>query len=287
MPSFWKSEAGRAAVLERYGQFLAHWPAANTQLRLPTAQGETLVIASGPKDAPAVLMLHGSMANSASWMGDVGLWSQHFRCFAIDMIGEPGFSADARPPLDSDAYAQWLDEVLAGLGVERCALVGISLGGWLALDYATRRPQRVSALALLCPGGVGKTKNVLLWAAPLLLLGPWGRRQVMRRLGAGVLGEATSPAAAAFGAFTALIQANTRPRREALPRFSDAALAGLRMPLLAILGAKDAILDSAGTRRRLAANVPQAEVAWLPEAGHFLFGHGARIDAFLAKALLP
>jgi pimeloyl-ACP methyl ester carboxylesterase len=74
------------------------------------------------------------------------------------MIGEPGLSAPSRPRLASDAYALWLDDVLHELGVARASLVGVSLGGWLALDYATRRPERVERLALLCPGGVGKQR---------------------------------------------------------------------------------------------------------------------------------
>jgi pimeloyl-ACP methyl ester carboxylesterase len=287
MAAIWKTAAGGEAVRARYAEFLAYWPAANAHLRLPTSQGATFVIASGPRDAPAVLLLHGSNANSSSWMGDVPALARRFRVYAVDMIGEPGLSAPSRPSLVSDAHAVWLDEVLAGLGVQRAALVGISLGGWLALDYATRRPERVTALALLCPGGVGRTKNILLWAAPLLLLGPWGRRIVMRRLGAGAADGNASPAARAFSAFMRLIQAHALPRRDALPRFSDQALGRLAMPVLAILGAKDAMLDSYGTRARLAANVPHADIRWLPEAGHFLIGHGGEIDAFLAQALLP
>ncbi|MGZ6039316.1 MAG: alpha/beta fold hydrolase [Phenylobacterium sp.] len=284
MTGIWRSDAGREAVLERYGQFLAYWPIANTHRRLVTSQGETFVVASGPEDAPAVLLLHGSMANTTSWLGDVAILAQHFRVYAIDMIGEPGFSAPARPPLGSEAYAVWLDEVLAALGVARAALVGISLGGWLALDYATRRPELVSALALLCPGGVGATRN-LLWVLPFMLLGAWGRRFVMQRLGGGAMTADASPAAAAFGAFMGQIQASFRPRRERLPRFSDAALQGLSMPVLAILGGKDAILDMAEARGRLSANVAQADIRWLPGAGHFLVGFGGEIDAFLQKAL--
>lgn len=286
-PSIYKTGAGGEAVLARYAAFLQHWPVDNTQLRLPTSQGETFVIASGPQGAPAVLLLHGSIANSASWMGDVAALARHFRVYAVDMIGEPGFSAPSRPPLASEAYALWLDGVMAGLGVQRAALVGISLGGWLAIDYATRHPERVSALALLCPGGVGRTKNVLLWAAPLLLLGPLGRRIVLRKLGAPALPADAPPALKAFAAFMGLIAASFRPRTESLPRFSDKALQGLRMPVLAILGARDAMLDSFGTRERLADNVAQANIRWLPEAGHFLAGQGAEIDGFLAKALLP
>ena len=286
MVGIWKTSAAGEAVRARYAQFLAYWPAANEQLRLPTSQGETFVVASGPKGAPPVLLLHGSLSNSASWMGDVAGLAQHFRVYAVDMIGEPGFSAPSRPSLASEAYALWLDEVMAAIGETRTALVGISLGGWLALDYATRRSERVTALALLCPGGVGRTKNVLLWAAPLLLLGPWGQKIVLRKLGAGAVTQESSPAVQAFADFIRLIQTSARPRRDALPRFSDAGLGRLTMPILAILGAKDAMLDSYGTRERLTANVPQADIRWLPEAGHFLVGHGQAIDAFLAQALL-
>jgi pimeloyl-ACP methyl ester carboxylesterase len=285
MPAIWKSDAAREAVLARYALFLAFWPGGGEQLRLPTGQGETFVMATGPEDAPPVLLLHGSAANAASWMGDVGVLAQSFRVYAVDMIGEPGLSAPSRPPLASEAYALWLDEVMAGLGVERAALVGISLGGWLALDYATRRPGRVTALALLCPGGVGRTKN-LMWIPPLLLLGPWGRRLVMRKLGAGAITADASPAIKAFGDFMSLTSSSFRPRREALPRFSDTALGGLTMPLLAILGAQDAMISSDETRARLARTVPHADVRWLPDAGHFLFGHAAAIDAHLKKALL-
>jgi hypothetical protein len=109
----------------------------------------------------------------------------------------------------------------------------------------------------------------------------------MQKLGAGAIGANASPAIKAFGDFMGLIQASTRPRRESLPRFSDQALSGLSMPVLAFLGAKDAMLDSYGTRARLTTKVPQADIRWLPDSGHFLVGHGAEIGAFLSKALLP
>lgn len=70
-----------------------------------TCQGETFVIECGRPDAPALLLIHGGLANSTTWMGDVIVWAPHFRIYAVDLLGEPGLSAPSRPPLDSDEYA--------------------------------------------------------------------------------------------------------------------------------------------------------------------------------------
>jgi len=285
--SIWKTPEGGAHVRARYAQFLAWWPKPCAERRVATRQGETFVIESGNADGPAVVFLHGSASNALVWLREAAAMGDRFRVLAVDVIGEPGLSAESRPALASGAYVGWLDEVLNGLGVERCALVGISLGGWLALEYATHRPQRVSAMALLCPGGVGRHRNVLLWAAPLLLLGGWGRRRFARIVGMPQPSGEMPPAMKAFVDFNAEIHRRFNVRRERLPRFSDDALRRLTMPVLTILGGRDAFIDAPGTRARLAALVPKADIRWLPEASHFLMGHTAEIDAFLTQAVGP
>ena len=283
MSAIWKSEAGGAEVLERYRAFLALWPKPNTQFTVPTREGDTFVVACGPADAPPLLLFHGSASNSFMWMMDAALWSQHFRVYAVDIIGEPGLSAPSRPTLKSGAYPLWLDDVLAGLKIEKASLVGISLGGWLALDYASRRPEKISAVAVLCPGGVGRHKNVLLWAAPLMLLGAWGRRKASAII-AGPKKPGAPEAPKVVSDFLALVFKHFRVRTERLPVITDAALKRLTMPVLAILGGKDAMIDSPGTRRRIAANTPHAEIRWLAEDGHFLHGQAEPIDDFLRRA---
>jgi pimeloyl-ACP methyl ester carboxylesterase len=279
----WKSDAGRKAVQERYRAFLAMWPKPNAQFTVPTRQGDTFIVACGAEDKPPLLLFHGSASNSFLWMRDAALWSQHFRVYAIDMIGEPGLSAPSRPSLASGAYPLWLDDVLSALKVEAASLVGISLGGWLALDYATRRPRRVTAVAVLCPGGVGRHKNVLLWAAPLLLLGPWGRRR-LNAIIAGPRNPGAPETPKSVADFLALVFKHFRVRTERLPMIADEALTRLTMPVLAILGAKDVMVDSPGIRRRLAANAPHAEIRWLANDGHVLRGQAEPIDDFLRRA---
>jgi pimeloyl-ACP methyl ester carboxylesterase len=105
MKRIYKSTEGERLVLSRYQAFLKLWPVPNEQLRVPTSQGETFVVASGPPDAPVLLLLHGGLANSAMWMGEVAAFARCFRVYCIDLIGEAGLSAPARPPLASEAHA--------------------------------------------------------------------------------------------------------------------------------------------------------------------------------------
>ena len=200
MTKIYKSDEGARAVRERYLEMLKRWPAPNEQMRVPTRQGETFIIACGEKAARPLLLFHGSASNSAMWMGDVRAWAEHYRVYSIDLIGEAGLSAPARPPLASEEYALWLDNVLKALSVTHASIVGVSLGGWLALDYNTRQPERVTSIAL------------------------------------------------------------------------------------AVLGGKDVLLDSAATKRRLERNVPQADIRYLPEAGHFIPRQTSAILDFLDQS---
>jgi pimeloyl-ACP methyl ester carboxylesterase len=284
MGEIFKTEEGRAAVHARYRELLVYWPTANDHLRLPTREGETFVIASGSEDAPSLVLLHGAQANALTWMGDVAAWSQHFRVYAVDVIGDVGLSAPSRPSLETDAYALWLDDVLAGLGVERAAFVGLSLGGFIALDYAIRRPEMVSALALLCPAGIGRQKNLLARAFPLLFLGAWGQRK-LREMVFGPAPKTPSPAAQAFGGCFALIHQHARRRMVKIPLASDAALSGLAMPVMAVVGGRDVLIDSADTRRRLERHAPGAEVRFLPDAYHLLPSQTGPVVDFLRRGM--
>jgi pimeloyl-ACP methyl ester carboxylesterase len=281
MTASYATTAGGRAVEQRYREMLRLWPVPSKQLSIPTREGNTFVVACGPTGAPPLLLLHGSAANTAMWMGDVASWAQHFRVYAVDMVGEPGFSAPSRPPLASEAYALWLDDVLSELAAPRVSIVGVSLGAWLALDYAIRRPDRVGRPALLCPGGIGRQKWGVVFAALLLMpFGRWGLHTTMRLALGGAL-PADTPQDREFADYLMLIHKHFRPRRERLPMFDDDALRQLRIPVMVIVGGRDRMLDSFDTRRRLERAVPHATVRLLPNAGHLLLGQSGVVLDFL------
>ncbi|MCC0128310.1 alpha/beta fold hydrolase [Pseudomonas aeruginosa] len=287
----YRSAEAAAAVETQYKRVLERWPVPKTELHVPTHYGSTFVVACGPESAPPVVLLHGSLANSAAWVPDVALWSTKFRLFAIDMIGEAGFSARVRPDLAGDAHALWLDDVLEGLGLglgsgrARVAIVGTSLGGWLALDYANRRPAAVRALALICPAGIGRQKNFLLKVLPLLLLGAWGKRRVWE-LVFGPAPKVLPPEMQPLAELMEIVGRAVKPRVASIPQLTDAQLSELGMPILTIIGGRDVLLDSRHTRERLQRSAPQAEICFIEDGYHFLPDQAPRVMDFLERSAI-
>ncbi|MEV6773017.1 alpha/beta fold hydrolase [Nocardia sp. NPDC051030] len=277
MSTIYKSEAGAHEIQEHYRESLWSWPVPAEQLRIPTREGETFVIASGPRDAPPLVLLHGSGSNSNTWRGDIASWAQHFRTYAVDLVGEPGGSDPSRPVLKSEAVALWLSDVLAGLNLSSTAMVGMSLGGWTALDYAIRRPEKVTRLVLLCPGGIGKQRFGWIFKAVLpRLLG----RHDLRRQAALVTGL-TGPGLDPILDDIELTFTHFKPRTERLPLFTDAQLKSLPMPVEVIVGAADAMFDSAETARRARQSIPHATVHVLPDVGHAILDQTDTVLKFL------
>src|SRR5262245_63201644 len=100
----YKSKAGQEAVERLYRDVLQRWPVPNRQVTVPTRHGDTFVIASGEANATPLVLFHGSGTNSSAWLGDIAAWAQHYRVYAVDMIGGPGLRAPCRPSLHSNAY---------------------------------------------------------------------------------------------------------------------------------------------------------------------------------------
>jgi pimeloyl-ACP methyl ester carboxylesterase len=287
MSAIYKSEEGQRLVESRYRELLARWPVHSQQQSIATSFGDTFVVACGMPSMPPLVLLHGSGANVAMWLRDVATLSALHRVYCVDVIGEPGLSAPSRPRLDATAYASWLREVLDGLGLAHASMIGVSLGGWLALAFATAEPKRVDRLVLVSSSGIGRAKvSFVIKTLVLMSMGRWGRRKAVM-LAVGPMRGKPDATTLEIGRFAALIAAHFKYRRERVPIFTDEALRRLKMPILAIVGAQDAFLDSKGTRRRLETQVAQATVRMLPDAGHVIPGETEAINAFLSGGCQP
>jgi pimeloyl-ACP methyl ester carboxylesterase len=103
-------------------------------------------LAVGPADAPAIVFLHGTRLTRAQWLPQLQRLSDRYRCIAIDL---PGHGARAGEPF---TMASASDAVLAAIEAEaptgRAVIVGLSLGGYVAIETAERCPERVAGIVL-------------------------------------------------------------------------------------------------------------------------------------------
>ena len=120
---------------------------------LPAAGLHVHVRDTGPRDAPALVFLHGFGSSLHTWESWAGPLSHDYRVIRLDL---PGFGLTGPDPTAdySDSRGlQVLAAVLDGLGLARATLIGNSLGGKLAWMFAARYPERVEKLVLISPDG--------------------------------------------------------------------------------------------------------------------------------------
>lgn len=95
--------------------------------------------------APAIVFLHGTRLTGAQWASQVAALGGEFRCLAPDL---PGHGELAGEPFTLDGAAARVAATIDGAAGGRAVLVGLSLGGYVAMDVAARWPDRVAGLVL-------------------------------------------------------------------------------------------------------------------------------------------
>lgn len=117
-------------------------------------------------DGPPLVLLHGITSSSETWTPVIERLARRFRVIAPDLLGH-GESAKPRGDYSPGAYAGGVRDLLAALGHDRVTIVGHSLGGGVAMQFAYMFPQRCQRLVLVGSGGFGREVSPLLRAAAL------------------------------------------------------------------------------------------------------------------------
>jgi pimeloyl-ACP methyl ester carboxylesterase len=128
---------------------------------------------------PVLLLVHGITSSSRTWREVMPALAEDFDVIAPDLPGH-GRSGKPRGDYSLGAYASGLRDLLVVLGVRSATVVGHSLGGGIAMQFAYQFPERVERLVLVDSGGLGDEVSLVLRAATLpgaefvlpLLFGP-------------------------------------------------------------------------------------------------------------------
>lgn len=114
-------------------------------------------------NGPVVLLIHGMAGSSSSWVPILEDLGRHASWVAPDLPGH-GRSGKPRGDYSLGAQAGFLRDLLAALGHDRATVVGTSLGGGIAMQFAYQHPERCERLVLVGSGGLGEEVMPLLKA---------------------------------------------------------------------------------------------------------------------------
>ncbi|MGI6085640.1 MAG: alpha/beta fold hydrolase [Acetivibrionales bacterium] len=258
--SVFKTELARDKFRAYYNGVLTRFPFG--QGYIETSFGKTFILTAGQKSNPPVILLHGSCSNSAFWFPEIMTLSGNFMVYAVDIIGEAGNSEEYRPDLNTDAFALWMKDVLDALGLEKAVIIGNSLGGWMALKFATAYPERVSKLVLIASAGLAEIR-------PQFIDNVAQNRQSNENVpvDSAIIGENDIPKEVLE--FMNLIVESYNPI-DYLPVYADNQLRQLTMPVLFINGENDVIIDAQQSAQRLSQLVSSAEIHLLGNCGHVI-----------------
>ncbi|MBB5918036.1 pimeloyl-ACP methyl ester carboxylesterase [Nocardia transvalensis] len=115
----------------------------------PLDDGDMYVRQDGPRDAPALLLIHGSAASARSWDALVPLLTESHRVVRIDLLGCGRSAEPADGSYAVEDQARRVGNVLDRLDIDNTVIAGHSSGGMVATALAARNPALVSALVLI------------------------------------------------------------------------------------------------------------------------------------------
>jgi len=241
----------------------------------------TEIIAGTPRIAvdhlgagPLVVFLHGIGGNRTNWHDQLPAFGGHFHAVAWDARGY-GDSDDYDGPLDFGDFAIDLARVVAHFGAQRAHLVGLSMGGVIAIDFATRYPDRVATLTL-CDSMPGfghlteaqRREFIRLRQQPLLA----GKepRDIAPIVARTLLGKSPRP-----GAFERLVASMTALHKESYIKTITGSvnyarplqIESITAPVMVLVGNEDT-LTPPETSRELARRISGARIAIIEGAGH-------------------
>ncbi len=254
-----------------------------------------------------LLLLHGLGGTRATWRHLIDALAKSYLVIAPDLAGH-GESEDAGGDVSLGAQANNLRDLLVALGHHRVNVIGHSLGGGVAMQFAYQFPERVNRLVLIGSGGLGPELTVMLRAATLpgsqtivaglAQLPGWLTRRLIPALSALTGCVSRHDCDAVSDALVGLRHAGRRRNFVATARgvinWKGQTIGAARqlsqlgpVPVLALWGSDDKTIPPSH-QRSIAEHVPEAKLIEICGAGHFPHEtHSAEVLAAVTDFLQP
>ena len=121
---------------------------------LPLPNGQQVHIRDeGPRQAPVLVLLHGSSSSLHTWQGWTEALDDQYRIVRLDLPGHGLTGPQINDDYTAKAYSDTVALTMAQLGVDKYIVAGNSMGGWVAWNHALAYPDKVTGLILVDAGG--------------------------------------------------------------------------------------------------------------------------------------
>ena len=215
---------------------------------------------------PTVILLHGLGSVKEIWSANIGALSAKYHVYALDQIG---FGHSDKPLLDYkiSTFVDFLHAFMQSQNLSKATLVGNSLGGWIALDFAARHPEMVDKLVLVDSAGLPWGKAIAVDLNPASL-------EDMRTLLDSIFYDKKMVSEEfVLQAFTNHVHNNDSYTIQrtlagfAQNQFEDAKLASIHSPALVVWGRQDELI-SVSSGEKLRDGIPGAKLVVFEHCGH-------------------
>lgn len=215
---------------------------------------------------PAVILLHGLGSVKEIWAANIAALSTKHHVYALDQIG---FGHSDKPLLEYKiaTFADFLRGFMESQNLIKATLVGNSLGGWIAIDFAARHPEMVDKLVLVDSAG-------LPWGKPPAAdLNPASLADMRTLLESLFYDKKMVTEQFVLQAFTNHMRNNDGYTIQrtlagfAQNQFEDATLSSIHAPTLVVWGREDELI-AVSSGEKLRDGIPQARLAVFEKCGH-------------------
>lgn len=227
---------------------------------------------AGPEDGTPVVLLPGRNASTPMYETNLGPLLERRTVYGIDLLGEAGLSVQHKPIRDARDQARWLDEALAGLGLDKAHLLGVSMGGWTAVNGGVHGSGRIASLTLLDPvfTFTGVPGKAIL--ASVALFAPGVPERWRRRVQSWIAGGADVDAAEVVAALISAGSTDFTLRAPMPKLFSDEQLRAIDVPVLALIAGRSVMLNPTRAVARARELLARGEIELWPDASHAING---------------
>jgi pimeloyl-ACP methyl ester carboxylesterase len=280
-----RSERAREHYLGVYDAAMADLPPAREQIDVSTSFGNVRVYRfDGPSQGTPVVLLPGRNASTPMYGDNLPPLLERRTVYCVDLLGEAGMSVQRQTITGPDDQAQWFDEALAGLGLDRVHLLGVSMGGWTAANAAIRCPGRAASVVLLDPAMTFAPIPAKTIVASMAMYLPGVPDAVLRRVLRWIAGGAELDDAPLVAALIAAGSTDFKLRTPMPKLFTDDQLRTLDIPVLALIAGRSVIHNAGRAAARARNLLPRGQVEVWPDASHAVNGEYPEKIAETAEA---